>query len=83
MRPISERSSAVGYRENDADGHAVTELAEELRDVIIEYQVGTDSAATRRMICLGVVQFSQQKSLYEQNCRLIVRMVALFEKTRC
>ena len=36
---ISERSSADGYEENDADIRAVCELAENLRDVIVEYQV--------------------------------------------
>jgi hypothetical protein len=74
LQPLSERSSAVGYQENDADRHAISELAEELRDTIIEYQVSPDPPVTRRMLCLDAVQFSQQKSLYEQNCRLIVRL---------
>ena len=74
LRPLSERVSAVGYKESDADRHAVSELAEELRDAIIEYQVGPDPLATRSMLCLGTVQFAHQKSLYEQNCRLIVRL---------
>lgn len=39
MQSILERISAVGYKENDADGHAVGELAEDVRDAIIEYQV--------------------------------------------
>lgn len=39
MQSLSERSSTTGYQENDADGHTASELAEELRDAIIEYQV--------------------------------------------
>ena len=39
LHPISERASAVGYRENDADVQAVCELAENVRDAIIGYQV--------------------------------------------
>jgi len=50
----------------------MSELAEGLRDTIIEYQVSPGTLVTRRMLCLGAVQFAQQKSLYEQNCRLIV-----------
>jgi hypothetical protein len=34
-----KRTSAVGYQENDADVYAVGELAEEVRDIVIEYQV--------------------------------------------
>ena len=80
MQPLSERSSAVGYQENDADGHAISELAEELRDAVIEYQVGPDPPLIHTMLYLSVMQLTQQKSLYEQNCRLIVRpLVALFE----
>ena len=40
LQILSERSSAVGYKENEADGRAISELAEDLRDAIIEYQVG-------------------------------------------
>ena len=39
FHPISERSNAAGYRENDTDVQAVCELAENIRDVILEYQV--------------------------------------------
>lgn len=39
---VSERSNAVGYREDDADVRAVCDLAENIRDAIIEYQVGSD-----------------------------------------
>jgi len=50
----------------------MSELAEGLRDTIIEYQVSPGALVTCRVFCLGAVQFAQQKSLYEQNCRLIV-----------
>ncbi|KAF9790951.1 hypothetical protein BJ322DRAFT_418044 [Thelephora terrestris] len=56
---ISERSSAAGYKESDVDTQAVCELAESVRDAVIEYQ------------------FSQQKALYEQNCKLIGAAEAL------
>lgn len=39
LQALSERSGAAGYRENDADVHAMSELAEDLRDALIEYQV--------------------------------------------
>jgi len=72
LHALSERSSAVGYQENGTDGHAVCELAEDIRDAIIEYQVSSGPPVTRRILCSGTVQFTQQKSLYEKNCRLIV-----------
>jgi hypothetical protein len=34
-----ERTTAVGYQENDSDIHAVGKLSEDVRDAIIEYQV--------------------------------------------
>jgi hypothetical protein len=42
LQPLYERSSTVGYQESDPDQHVVCELAEDLRDAIIEYQVGPD-----------------------------------------
>ena len=39
LHSILERTSAVGYKENDADLHKVGELAEDVRDAVIEYQV--------------------------------------------
>ena len=42
LRILSDRSSAGGYKENEADGRALSELAEDLRDAVIEYQVGPD-----------------------------------------
>lgn len=43
LHRISERSNAVGYLENDVDAQAVCELAESVREAIIEYQVGLTS----------------------------------------
>jgi len=42
LQSLSDRSSAAGYQENDSDAHAVSELTENLRDAILEYQVSTD-----------------------------------------
>jgi len=42
LQSLSDCSSAAGYQENDADVHAVSELTENLRDAILEYQVSTD-----------------------------------------
>ena len=77
LQPLSESASTVGYQENDADRRTISELAEVLRDAIVEYQVCSDPPASCRMLCLDMVQFAQQKSLYEQNCRLIVRLQSL------
>lgn len=50
LHPISERSNAAGYRENDADVQAMSELAENVRDAIIEYQVSSDLPLAPRVI---------------------------------
>ena len=81
VQALSERSSAVGYQENDADGHAISGLTEDLRDAIIEYQVGHGSLVWK-ILCLSTMQFAQQKSLYEQSCRLIVRPCCFLVRTR-
>jgi len=36
---ISDHSNTAGYQTNEADVHAVCELADVLRDAIVEYQV--------------------------------------------
>ena len=36
---ISDCSSAAGYEENEADMHTVCNLADAIRDAIVEYQV--------------------------------------------
>ena len=58
----------------------MSEMTEDLRDAIIEHQVGPGSSLTRWMFHSGAAQFGQQKSLYEQNCRLIVRPELFFMK---
>ena len=49
LQSVLEKISAVGYEENDADAHAVEELAEDARDTIIEYQVSSNLLATVRV----------------------------------
>ena len=39
LQSMLERTSAVGYKETDADVHTVGELAEDVRDAVIEHQV--------------------------------------------
>ena len=39
MQSILERTDTVEYQENDTDAHVVGELAEDVRDAVIEYQV--------------------------------------------
>ena len=39
LRSTLERTSAVGYKETDADARTVGGLAEDVRDAVIEYQV--------------------------------------------
>ena len=46
LRSMLERTSAVGYKETDADVHTVGELAEDVRDAVIEYQVSPDLLIT-------------------------------------
>ena len=42
LQSLSDRSSVTGYQENETDAHAVCEVAESLRDTILEYQVSTN-----------------------------------------
>ena len=51
LLPILEQSSAFGYVETDGDVHAVCELAENVKDAIIEYQVGRIPLVTLRVHC--------------------------------
>lgn len=46
---ILKRSSANGYKENLADAHTVCELADNLRDAIMDYQVSCIPLITLRM----------------------------------
>ena len=48
---ILERTSEVGYKENDTDAHAVGRLAEDVRNAAIEYQVSLNQLATVRIRC--------------------------------
>ena len=49
MQAALEKIGTVGYEENDADVRAVDELAEDARDIVIEYQVCSNLLATVRM----------------------------------
>ena len=42
LHPILEQSSAAEYEENEADMQTVCELAEDVRDAVLEYQVSPD-----------------------------------------
>jgi hypothetical protein len=46
-----ERTSAVGYKENDLDEHAVGELADDAKDAAIKYQVSSNLLVTVGMHC--------------------------------
>lgn len=72
LQPLSKRTSAAGYRGNEADEHAMSEITEDLRDATIEYQVSPRSPVMRTVFYSGTMQFAQRKSLYEQKCRLTV-----------
>ena len=47
---ILERSSTDGYKENDVDAHAVCELAENVRDAIMDYQVSRIPPVTHKVL---------------------------------
>jgi hypothetical protein len=42
LQLLSERSTAAEHKEDEGDMIAACELADDLRDAIVEYQVGTD-----------------------------------------
>ena len=67
-----ERTSAVGYKENETDVNAVRELAEDVRDAVMEYQASHDLVIPLRIYRRTSVQIGQQTAIYEQNCALIV-----------
>ena len=55
LQPLSERSNALDYQETDSDGQIISELAEDLRDVVMEYQVGLGPPVSCRMLrCCAV-----------------------------
>ena len=74
---MSERSSAVGYQENDKDIRTVCGFVEDIRDAVVEYQVSPDLSVTFRMPGRGSLQLHQQRALYDQNCKLIVSNLQL------
>ena len=47
---ISDRSNAPGYQKNEADMRAVCELAEALRDAVVEYKVRINFEAPGRLV---------------------------------
>ena len=49
MHQILERSNAAEYKDNDADARVVCELAEDVRDSVIEYQVSANLVIAVRM----------------------------------
>ena len=51
LESIQERTSAVGYQENEADAHTVGELAENVRDAVINYQVSSNLLITLETHC--------------------------------
>ena len=51
---------------------AVSDLAEDLRDAILDYHVSTGIINVHRVTRSHHAQFSQQKAIYNQNCTLIV-----------
>ena len=46
-----EQISTVGYRENGTDVHAVGELAQDVRDAVIEYQVSSNILVAVTIYC--------------------------------
>ena len=51
---------------------AVSGMAEDIRDALIDYQVGGAEAYAAGVIKIGLWQISQQRAIYDQNCKLIV-----------
>jgi len=50
LQPLSKRSSAPDYQETDSDGQIISELAEDLRDAVMEYQVGLGPPVSYRTL---------------------------------
>ena len=46
LQSLSEHSNAAGYQENDRDMQAVCELAEDVRNAVVEYQVSPNLTIT-------------------------------------
>jgi len=72
LQLLTERSEAAEDAEKEGAMIAICDLADDLRDVVVEYQVSPDiqKHALNGHSCSS--QFSQQKAIYDQNCKLIV-----------
>ena len=49
LQLVLEGSNAAEYKENDTDLHTVCKLAEDVRDVVIDYQVSSNLVIALRM----------------------------------
>ena len=68
-----DRVSAQGYEERQDDIQAVSEMAEDIRDALLEYQVCSERSCGYRVTNIAVLhQTIQQRAIYDQNLRLIV-----------
>jgi len=81
LRLVSDKGAALynridvqGYEECQSDILAVSEMAEDIRDALLQYQVGGEKVPHSYCVTeIGMVQQTiQQRATYDQNCRLIV-----------
>ena len=66
------RVSVQGYKECQGDILAVSEMAEDIQDALLEYQVSGGKSHTAEVVALKLWQTNRQRAIYSQNCRLIV-----------
>ena len=70
---LYDRVSAQGYEECQDDILAVSAMAEDIRDALLEYQVRSERSRGHRVTNITMPQQTiQQRAIYDQNCRLIV-----------
>jgi hypothetical protein len=71
---LYDRINAQGYEECQDDILAVSGMAEDIRDALLDYQVGDDKAYTTIAPLKSghVLQMAQLRAIYDQNRRLIV-----------
>ena len=62
----------MGYAENDEDVQIVSELVDDIRDAIIDFQVSGDPNLFLRVSSWNPVQMAHQQAIYDQNLELIV-----------
>jgi hypothetical protein len=72
LQLISERSGAPGETEVEENAITVVDLADDLTDVIMEYQVSAHIIRTRTERSIRSPQLSQQNAIHKQNRKLIV-----------